>query len=217
MSLRTALARHLMPHGLVAFLQTLPAGARLLDVGCGNDSPFRVKRVRPDLHYTGLDIGDYNQTRPNLADRYRLTTPERFAAEIAAMPGAFDAVVSSHNLEHCDDRDATLDAMIAALAPGGRLYLAFPCEASVRFPARRGTLNYFDDATHRGAPPDWDRTLGTIERGGLRLLRASARARPPVMWAAGLALEPASALSGRLMPGTWQFWGFESVVWAERA
>lgn len=78
---------------------------------------------------------------------YRLAAPEEFALAISEF-GGMDAVVSLHNIEHCDDPAAVLAAIGRALVPGGRLYLALPCEASARFPRRRGTLNFFDDTTH---------------------------------------------------------------------
>lgn len=45
--------------GKGGFLKTLPRGSTLLDVGCGNGSPYWFKANRPDLYYVGLDVGDY--------------------------------------------------------------------------------------------------------------------------------------------------------------
>ena len=69
-------------------------------MGCGNDSPARVKSLRPDLWYIGLDIlGDDNQTKPtNLANEYIITAPESFADRIRDFEAGVDAVVSAHNL-----------------------------------------------------------------------------------------------------------------------
>ena len=89
----------LRPRGKHAFLRQLPAHARILDVGCGNNSPFVVKTILPLCHYTGVDIGDHNQTKPNVADEYLLTSPEDFARRISLFVACFDAVISAHNLE----------------------------------------------------------------------------------------------------------------------
>lgn len=83
------------PIGWKAFARTLVSGARVLDAGCGNNSPFKLKSQRPDIHYIGLDIGDSNETAPILADQYILTTPEGFAPAIEALDGCLDAVISS--------------------------------------------------------------------------------------------------------------------------
>ncbi len=98
----------------------------------------------------GLDIGNYNNTETSLsyADEYILTTGEEFAKTIASLGSDFDAVISSHNLEHCNYPMETLNAMCSCLKPGGKLYLAFPSEASVLFPCRTGALNFYQDDTH---------------------------------------------------------------------
>jgi len=208
----------LRPRGKLAFLKSLPAGARVLDVGCGNNSPRDAKVLRPDLIYTGLDIGDYNQQESiRYADAYILVSPTEFADAISAHEGRMDAVVSSHNLEHCDDPEAVLRAMVAALHPGGRLFLAFPCQMSVRFPSRRGTLNFFDDGTH-SAVPALEAVLGTLRTGGVTLGYACRRYRPKLLASLGLALEPLGWLLGRNMPAgsTWALYGFETIIWGRR-
>jgi SAM-dependent methyltransferase len=215
---RHALVTWLRPRGKLAFLKSLPPGASVLDVGCGNNSPRDAKVLRPDLVYTGLDVGDYNQRdSTRYADAYILVPPAEFANAISAHAGRMDAVVSSHNLEHCDDPAAVLSAMAAALRPGGRLFLAFPCEESVRFPRRRGTLNFFDDGTHKTVPR-WEPVLNTLRVQGLTLVYASRRYRPKLLATLGLALEPLGWLLGRNMPAgaTWALYGFESVIWVRR-
>ena len=213
---RHALASWLRPRGKQAFLKSLPPGAKVLDVGCGNNSPRDAKVLRPDIVYTGLDVGDYNQQDSlRYADAYIVVPPAEFAAAIAAHAGTMDAVVSSHNLEHCDEPAAVLKAMAAALRPGGQLFLAFPCEASVGFPSRRGCLNFFDDPTHRSVPR-WDAVIGNLHKRGMRLMYSTPRYRPALLAAIGFVLEPFGWLLGRNMPGasTWALYGFESIVWA---
>jgi SAM-dependent methyltransferase len=203
--------------GKDAFVSGLPLGAAVFDVGCGNNSPERVKSIRPDVHYVGLDVADYVQTHQSIraADDYRITSPSEFAAAIAREIGTMDAVISSHNLEHCADQASVLSAMCGALKPAGKLYLSFPCAESVRFPSRRGTLRFSDDPTHV-KPPDWSAVLASLSASGMKVEWASARYRPAGPWVLGALLEPVSFLAGRVMPlgSTWALWGFESVLWA---
>jgi SAM-dependent methyltransferase len=215
---RHALVTWLRPRGKLAFLDSLAPGAAVLDVGCGNNSPRDAKVLRPDLVYTGLDVGDYNQQDSiQYADTYVVVPPAGFAQAIAAHEGRMDAVISSHNLEHCEDPSAVLAAMAAALRPGGRLYLAFPCEESVGFPSRRGTLNFFDDATHT-AVPRWQSVVDDLRARGVTPDYACRRYRPALLACLGAALEPLGRLLRRNMPGgsTWALYGFESVIWARR-
>jgi SAM-dependent methyltransferase len=138
-----------------------------------------------------------------------------FNASLGRMAGRFDAVVSAHNIEHCDDPDLTLTAMMAALKPGGRLFMAFPTEASVRFPHRRGTRNFFDDPTHKTMPSFAglrDRIFGA----GFRIDVAVRRYRPLRYVLAGLRNEIPSRLRKEVLFGTWALYGFESIIWATR-
>lgn len=209
--------RMVRTRGLFAFLASLPPDAAILDVGCGNDSSYRIKTCFPGMLYTGLDIGDYNQTKPILADRYVVTSPGRFSSTIRDFGTQFDAVISSHNLEHCDEPDETLQAMLEVVKPGGKIYLAFPCEASTDFPQRRVTLNYFDDPTHRALPPSFEKVSQELLNGGFRLEYNVRRYRPALLWLLGLVQEPISRLIGRNLQGTWALYGFETIIWGTRA
>jgi SAM-dependent methyltransferase len=190
-----------------------------LDIGCGNNSPLWFKTQRPDIYYIGLDICDYNRNiDPNIyADKYVITTPDSFATEIAKFKNQLDAVVCSHNIEHCDQPDSVLDAILNAVKPGENIFLSFPCEESVDFPKRRGTLNFYDDQTHRNVP-NWERILLKISSKGFAIYFAAKHYRTLFLSLIGLILEPISIITKKVMPlsSTWAFYGFESVIWAYR-
>ena len=200
-----------------AFLQTLSPRPKILDVGCGNNSPQLTKTWRPDCCYVGLDVGDYNQdaSPDRIADKYILSSSENFASTIESLQGNFDGVISAHNIEHCDDPNGTLKAMLNALRIGGRIYLAFPSEASVRFPSRIGTLNFYDDPTHKHVL-NFEHTCRTIEISGFRIDVAVKRNRPLCLAIPGLLKEPFYALQKRVSYQTWALYGFESIIWATR-
>jgi len=199
-----------------SFLQTLPEDAKILDVGCGNNSPYQTKQILPKCNYTGLDVGDYNQTKPLLADTYIISSPEGFASEIAKFSSEFDAVVSTHNIEHCNDRTAVFDAMLAAVKCGGFLYLAFPCESSVNFPARGGTLNYYDDETHKDVPPDFDSLIETLRSKKFKIKYSVRRYRPWFHYLIGMLNEGSSRRENKTYYSTWAYYGFESIIIAQR-
>ena len=218
------------PRGKSSFVRQLPRGALILDVGCGNGSPSVVKTQRPDLFYVGLDISDYNQAGDpsDVADEYIIVPPDQFARRIENMPGRFDAVISSHNIEHCSEPLQVLRAMMASLKPGGQLYLSTPSVASVSFPHRPGlntadsiwfspTLNFFDDSTHI-APLDIQILLAGINAGGGQIEFASERHRPLALAIKGLVSEPYCSAKGVVMRdgSTWALYGFETVIWARK-
>ncbi|MBL6936695.1 MAG: methyltransferase domain-containing protein [Alphaproteobacteria bacterium] len=218
MNVRYAFRRLLRPRGREAFLATLPTNARVLDVGCGSNSPADVKAQRPDLYYVGVDVSDYNHSvaPQTVADEYHVATPEGFADSIAAL-GKFDAVIWSHNLEHCNAPERMFDVVGGALGPGGALYLAWPAEHTVNLPSRGGCLNFFDDPTHREMPR-FARVLERLREAGLKTTFESRAYKPLLPYALGGLLEPISRLTGRVAPlrSTWAFYGFESVVWFKR-
>jgi SAM-dependent methyltransferase len=206
--------------GKGGFLRTLPPGSALLDVGCGNGSPHWFKAKRPDLYYVGLDIGDYRQFgKPSeVADEYILVPPEQFASSIEKMTGRFDAVVSSHNIEHCAEPMRVFQAMLAALKPGGRLFLSTPCSASTGFPHREGTLNFFDDPTHV-APVELSDLIAACRSGAAEVEYVRERYRPFLLALKGLFIEPTCYLTRKVSfdGATWALYGFESIIWVRKS
>jgi SAM-dependent methyltransferase len=199
------------------FLRSCSPGARVLDVGCGNNSPLYFKTLRPDFYYVGLDVSDYAQTddSPQFADEYLIEKPETFNQRIVAMAEQFDVVVSSHNIEHCHDPIRTMEAMLTALKTGGRIFISFPCQASVYFPHRAGCLNFYDDASH-SAVPEFDRLIALIMGHGFTVDVAIGRYRPRFKAIQGFFNERRSRKENRVLPGTWAYYGFESIIWASR-
>jgi SAM-dependent methyltransferase len=207
---------HYPDWGKERFLRQLQKNSKVLDVGCGNDSPGFAKQILPDCHYVGLDIGDYNQNHPEVADQYVITSPSDFPHKITELGNDFDAVISSHNLEHCYDRDAVLRNMLQAIKPGGMLYLAFPSADSLTFPSRAGTLNYHDDDTHQNEPPDFGKTVSIISNAGFKIVFAASRYQPAARWLIGLYHEARSAAHRQVDTETWAYWGLEAIIWARR-
>lgn len=216
---RHKIESHLCRKGRGAFVCSLPRGAKVLDVGCGNRSPEIVKSLRPDLYYVGVDVCDYRQTSKSRgsADEYILCPPENFAKTLHQFAARFDAVVSKHNIEHCYEADGVLRAMCAAVRTDGRLYVSTPCAESVGFPSRQGTLNFYDDPTHN-APVDIGSIEAVVKASGLSVTFCARRYRPPILALAGWMLEPLSGRRQRVAPAgmTWACYGFESILWAQR-
>jgi SAM-dependent methyltransferase len=208
------------PYGKISFIKRyIPNKGKVLDVGCGNNSPFRTKSLRPDIRYVGLDVGMCNQIAdPSIyADELIITSPEDFASRIAKYTDEFDAVISAHNLEHCNDYEGVLFNMLKSVNGGGYLYLSFPCEDSVNFPSRKGTLNFYDDKTHRNIIR-YKSVADTIKNSGFDIVFGRRNYKPFLLYLIGLLCEPVSILLKKVIPcsATWAFYGFETVIIAKK-
>jgi len=52
----------------------------------------------------------------------------------------FDALVSTHNLEHFHEADRAFERMVSMLAPGGKLYVQVPDQTDQCVPRPSGRL-----------------------------------------------------------------------------
>src|SRR5262249_8019881 len=59
--LKTLFKVMVKPKGYAQIVRQIPTGGLVLDVGCGNNSPAKLKHARPDIYYIGLDVSDHNQ------------------------------------------------------------------------------------------------------------------------------------------------------------
>jgi SAM-dependent methyltransferase len=213
--LKDIVAVILKPRGKGVFLKTITRNGKILDVGCGNNSPRYTKQKRPDVYYVGLDIGEYNQSYgyENYADQLIITTPDNFHSEIEKFTNEFDAVISAHNLEHCNDPNKVLLAMIKSLKKNGKIYLAFPSEKSKYFPKRKGTLNYYDDPTHRDII-NYNNTIAVLTENDIIIDFAARQYKPFILAFIGFLFEPVSRLRNKILPhgATWAYYGFETVI-----
>lgn len=206
----------LAPKGRQAFIRKVKKNGKVLDLGCGNNSPYLTKLLRPDIEYWGIDVCDYNnEIGKRYADHYILSTPQEFVNAIEALPVKFDAVISSHNIEHCNNPAGTVDAFCNKIKDGGILYFSFPSEDSVNFPKREGTLNFYDDKTHIFLPR-YKEMVGSLQNNGLEIKFSKRRYHPLILGIIGGVLEPISKRKQKVFPGTWAYWGFETKIWAKK-
>lgn len=212
----SAYNRYLRRRGVYSFIYSLKKGARVLDVGCGNNFPYIVKTLRPDIYYVGVDVGDYNQSEENKADEYHIFNANTFPEEILRLEGEFDAIISSHNLEHCNDRLGTLNSMMKKVKNGGWIFLAFPSSHSVKLPSRSRTLNYYDDQTHLDIPPNLNEIENCLIDSMFKIDYSSSSYQPFLLFVLGAFQEPYARKKNILLQGTWAYYGFESIIWANK-
>jgi SAM-dependent methyltransferase len=106
-----------------AVVRGLPAGSRVLDVGCG-DGKLVVALLDRGMRAIGLE----GSTGPRL--RASANTGHRvFASDAGRLPfgdGALDVVVIWHVLEHLPEPERAIAEVVRCLRPGGTLVVAVP-------------------------------------------------------------------------------------------
>jgi len=199
------------------YVSKLNENEKVLDVGCGNNSPQRYKNINKCIIYYGIDIKEHNQS-PGIIDRYAdkiiYSNSASFHNTISKQQNDFSLIISSHNIEHCEKPNLVIDAMCGSLKSSGILYMAFPCEESINFPSRLGTLNFYDDPTHINVPIFND-ILSRLKKNNLKIILKEKRRRFFPLAMLGLIRESDSHKKKRVYRGTWDYWGFESIIVAK--
>jgi 2-polyprenyl-3-methyl-5-hydroxy-6-metoxy-1,4-benzoquinol methylase len=113
----------------IGFLSSgLPAGARVLDVGCGRGVILGALADRGfEVH--GVEISAEAARGADPRAEIRIAEHLRDAGYAA---GSFDEVVVWHVLEHLQDPRGTLEEARRMLRPGGRLVVAVPNFSSLQ-------------------------------------------------------------------------------------
>ncbi len=103
-----------------------PAGARVLEAGCGVGAQTRIlARRSPGAHFVSVDVSDESLAQARAAiEREGLTNVELHGADLFALPFAdssFDHLFVCFVLEHLRRPEEALRALLRVLRPGGSL------------------------------------------------------------------------------------------------
>tara|TARA_R100000234_G_scaffold119336_1_gene101993 strand:+ start:883 stop:1545 length:663 start_codon:yes stop_codon:yes gene_type:complete len=204
------------PRGQRSFIASMPKeNCRILDIGCGKNSIF-LKSVKPNSTIYGVDIGLFEQTDESKFFYTKLIICEakNFAQSIQNIDSDFDIVISNHNIEHCENPEKTFSAMVDKTKVGGSLFFATPSLNSVDFPSRGGGLNFYDDPTHV-SPVDLLK-LFESESHRLKCTYYKKSAKPFIWWFLGWLQERISKRKNWIRLGTWDYYGFEQIMWIKK-
>jgi 2-polyprenyl-3-methyl-5-hydroxy-6-metoxy-1,4-benzoquinol methylase len=193
---------------------------RILDIGCGNNSPSTTKRWFPGCHYSGADIEQYNNNNADFAamDVFYLLGTD--GSGYSAIPNsAYDLVILHHVVEHMSTPAPILATICSKLKPGGYIWIAFPSVRSLSLPSAQGTLQFCDDPTHVYVP-DIREISNILLSNQVKVLNAG-RSKFFVRRVIGAAVLPWAFLkrliTGRLSgKGLWYILGFEDHVFGQR-
>lgn len=150
---------------------------RILDLGCGSFSVNIFHTYFRDCVYWGVDRNsvraDAEITGHHPLDRFDALDLD--TQTIEHIPDAsFDVVCASHVLEHLREPVEVVHQAARKLRSGGIIYLEYPSRQSLTLPSMPGTLNFFDDPTHR-TPPDTPAIVSELESNGCIVLRSGPR------------------------------------------
>ncbi len=195
---------------------------RILDIGCGNNSPSVTKRWFPGCHYTGADIQRYNLSEIDDAamDAFFLLGAD--GSGYAAIPdGSYDLVILNHVLEHMTEPAPVVAALSKKLKPGGYIWIAFPSLRSLSLPSSEDeTLQFCDDPTHIYLP-DVREVANILLANGVKVLHAG-RSREGFFTTLADVTKLLKRVLRRLMTGRfsgrgmWYLLGFEDHVLGQR-
>ncbi len=132
------------------FVERIPAGSRVLDIGCGYGAVARsIARRVANVEVTGIDMYEMLIAQAQAADNPANLTFLVVDALDALPDCAWDTVVLSNILEHIDERVAFLTRLRTALTPQQILIRVPLFERNWQIPMRRELgVNYFSDRTH---------------------------------------------------------------------
>lgn len=195
---------------------------RILDIGCGNNSPSVTKHWFPDCDYSGADIQRYNiDERDDAAmDHFYLVKADGSGYD-SIPDDYYDFVVLHHVIEHMQNSTPILASLCRKLKPGGYIWIAFPSLRSLSLPsAAEGTLQFCDDISHVYLP-DVREVSNTLLANGVTVLHAG-KTRDAVRMLLGILVLPVTiikrVLTGKLSAlGLWYILGFEDHVFGRRS
>lgn len=139
---------------LIAELATAeaPAGAHVLDVGCGQGELLRqLAAVLPGACLAGADISETSlaETRARNPDfdlfLLDITAPD-FAARHTDRLHRYDLVICSEVVEHLEDDTGSVKRLSELLRPGGALIVTVPGGKPSRFDHLIGHKRHYDRA-----------------------------------------------------------------------
>lgn len=125
---------------LFRYVRQLPAGAKVLDAGCGTGGLLELIEQENSLIATvGIDIGE-----PPLF----ISVGSLLRGSVAQLPFAdnsFHLVICSHVIEHLANPSLCIRELLRVCRPGGRIYIETPSPRAAWVPF----FNVFwDDPTH---------------------------------------------------------------------
>ena len=191
---------------------------RLLDIGAGNHSATKTKKVFPQCEYHGVDLAQaYNNSEEDFSSMRSFYEMDLTQLDFSSIPdNYFDGIWMVHVIEHLYNGDEVIGGLLPKLKSGGFLYIEYPGAKSTKLPSMHDTLNFYDDATHV-------RIYSTKELSQLfvsnncKILKCGIRRNPWYMMAMPFRII-VYLIKGKKIPGNvfWDVLGFAEFLWVQK-
>ena len=191
---------------------------RLLDIGAGNHSATKIKRVFPLCEYHGVDMEkDYNNDQEDFNQMTAFYEMDLTKLDFKSIPdNYFDGIWMVHVIEHLYNGDEVIKLLLPKLKMGGYMYVEYPGKRSTTLPSMHGSLNFKDDPTHV-------RVYAVKELSALftanncRVLSSGTRRNPWFIMAIPFRVVM-SLVKGEKMQGNifWDVLGFAEYLWVQK-
>ena len=193
---------------------------KVLDVGCGNNSPQITKYWFSKCKYHGLDkeLYNINKNASLIVEKFYSIDLEK--SELAEINDEnYDAIIFAHVIEHLKNGHNVIKRLANKLKKGGKIYIEFPSERSLLLPTAVSTLNFYDDESHVKFYTIKE-IIRTIERSNLFIIKAGRRRDPfgIILFFLYLPLQFYTLLKYHKLnaKGLWDICGFANFVYAEK-
>jgi len=191
---------------------------RLLDIGAGNHSATKTKRVFPKCEYHGVDMEkDYNNSEEDFSLMDSFYEMDLTKLNFSSLPdNYFDGIWMVHVIEHLYNGDEVIQGLLPKLKNEGYLYIEYPGVKSTKLPSMYGTLNFYDDPTHT-------RLYSTKELSNLftankcKVLKSGIRRNPWYIMAMPFRLLYGVAKRSKVHANVfWDVLGFAEYLWVQK-
>jgi SAM-dependent methyltransferase len=123
----------------------------VLEIGIGNDAPLNFKKFYPNAIYDGLDIDlSYNLSKESIDFLNKFFPFDLEKSDLKEIKeNYYDYIICAHVIEHLDNGKEVVDILGRKVKSGGLIYFEYPSERSKKLPSKKGSLNFYDDKSHK--------------------------------------------------------------------
>lgn len=190
----------------------------LLDVGSGNHSASKTKRLFPECEYHGIDMDKhFNNDETDLAAMAAFYEMDLTLLNFEAIPDSyFDFIRIAHVIEHLHNGDAVIKGLLPKLKKEGFIYIEYPGIKSTKLPSMEGTLNFYDDPTHVRIYSVKE-ICSLLNSEHFKIVSSGTRRNPAFLMAMPFSII-GHAIKGKKQQGTtfWDLLGFAEFVLARK-